>query len=308
MILLDLVSLKYCTSFFFAVACSEKGVFNFMNYRKMVPVLGLFLTCVFLSAEISAASFLGYSVPINYTSESKADTTVLGGYGYFGYNVQSVEIEYDRVSRADNGDLYQQDYVGIYTYYGVPYTRLKAGFHYVQSADAGVDGTVYIAGAAFDQVSLYGYKSATVGLDLYSSNYTDDTKVLQFSPYMTSYFQPAWPFGYYDFTTKLNFISISGTSSESLNGIETALNYNLYPWKLSAKAWFGHARYGMFSGGNVLYNTADLLRDGYSLSATYSFSPALTLTLGYQFQYLQADGDTSITEVSKVQYMLGYDF
>jgi hypothetical protein len=279
-----------------------------MSYKKIIVVSGLCLASFLSLPTMAATSLLGYSIPIDYASESKADTTVIGGYGYFGYNNESVEIEYDRVSRADNGDLYQQDYLGIYTYYGLPYTRLKAGLHYVQSSDLGIDGAVYIAGASFDQVSLYGYKSATVGLDLYSSNYTDDTKVFQVTPYMTSYFQPAWPFGYYDVTTKLNIVSISGTNPETFKGVETALTYQLYPLAFSVKAWFGESKYGVFSGGHVVYNTSDLLKDGYGVSATYSFFPALSMTVGYQLNHLQVAGDSDMTTVSKVTYMLGYNF
>ena len=279
-----------------------------MSYKKLIVASGLCLISLLASSAMAATSLLGYSVPIDYTSTGKTDTTVLGGYGYFGYNSESVEIEYDRVTETDGGGLYQQDFVGIYTYYGLPYTRLKAGIHYVQSAGEGVDGSVYIAGAAFDQLNLYGYRSATLGMDLYGSTYTDSTNVIQVSPYITSYFQPVWPFGYYDLTTKVNIITISGVTSETLKGVETALSYNFYPWKLTAKAWFGESKYGVYSGGNVVYNTADFLKEGYGVSATYSFSPALSLNLGYQVQYLQVAGESDVSRVSKLQYMLGYNF
>jgi len=279
-----------------------------MSYKKLIVASGLCLTSFLALPTMAATSLLGYSVPIDYTSTGKTDTTVIGGYGYFGYNAESVEIEYDRVTETNGGALYQQDFVGIYTNYGLPYTRLKAGMHYVQSAGEGVDGSVYIAGAAFDQVTLYGYRSATLGLDLYASTYTDSTNVIQVSPYITSYFQPVWPFGYYDLTTKLNIIAISGATPETLKGVETELSYNFYPWKLSAKAWFGESKYGVYSGGNVVYNTADLLREGYGAFATYSFSPALSIKLGYQVQNLQVAGESAISQVSKLQYMLGYNF
>jgi hypothetical protein len=279
-----------------------------MSYKKLIVVSGVCLSCIFSLPTMAATSLLGYSIPIDYTSDGKTDTNVVGGYGYFGYNSESVEIEYDRVTERSGGALYQQDFLGMYTYYGLPYTRLKAGMHYVQSVGEGVDGIVYIAGAAFDQVGRYGYQSATLGMDLYASTYTNSTRVIQVSPYITSYFQPAWPFGYYDLTTKVNLIAVSGAKPETLKGVETALTCNFYPWKLAAKAWFGESKYGVYSGGNIVYNTADLLLHGYGVSATYSFSPVLSLKLGYQLQYLQVDGETSVSNVSKLSYMLGYNF
>jgi hypothetical protein len=147
-----------------------------------------------------------------------------------------------------------------------------------------------------------------LGMDLYASTYTSDTRVLQISPYITSYFEPAWPFGYYDLTTKVNVISITGATSETLKSVETALTYNLYPWRLTATAWLGDAKYGVYSGGHAVYNTADLFGDGYGVSVTYSFSPALSMKIGYQLQDVQVAGESTVSQVSKLQYMLGYNF
>jgi hypothetical protein len=256
----------------------------------------------------AAGTFLGYYVPINYSSNSKTDTTVLGGYAYFGDQSHGLELEFDSVSGMLTQQLTQQDVIGIYTYKGLPYSQLRIGFHHINGVEAQTQGNTYIFGGKFDQVDYYGRMYCTLGTDIYTSFYSDHRTVVQLSPYITAYFQPVWPYGYYDVTTRLNIIANSNGTTEYLKGIETVANYNLYPWSLGVQVWVGESKFGAFSGGNIVYNTADTLKEGVAISAAYSFSPALSVRLAYQLQSLQAVGDTTASDVSKIQYMVGYNF
>jgi len=247
-------------------------------------------------------NLIEYYVPTDYQSTSKTDTTVIGTYGYIGYHNHSLELEYDQVSAAQTNTSVQNNSIGIYTYYGIPYNRLKLGVQHMDGVSN--PGDMYMIGAANDCVSYYGYKLWTTALDAYVTKY-DTVTPIQLSPSLTMYLNRG---ALISVTTKLNAQYIEESSPKTYATIQTSI---LCAWKsltLSTEFTAGESKYGVFNGGFVVFNTADVLKNSVALSATYYATKSLSFTVSREYHELVVSGEDETTDFSKQSFMIGYHF
>jgi hypothetical protein len=283
-----------------------------MKQKTMLSILflgGRFGATVLCASQPVDVSVATYYVPVEYDSTAKTDTTAIGAYSYWGYKQHSLELEFDQVSSTVGNVSIQQNTIGLYTYYGLPYTRLKAGCQHIETptntgSTKTYGGNVIILGAARDQVNYYGYKIWTSGIDAFVSDYDGFTPI-QIAPYFTTYFK-AGP--QMSLTGKLNTQYLSQNSPTVLNTLEASLQCYWSAFTLTAQATAGQSKFGVFNGGFLAYNTADVVQDGLSLSGTYYATSKLSFTASKEMHRLIVSGESDPTLFSKLSVMANYHF
>lgn len=274
-----------------------------MPYFLVLFFLLLFST--FSSASPVSTSILTYYIPIKQQTGSAQNTAIMGGYGYFGYQNHSLELEYDNTKNTDTNLDAKHDCIGIYTYYGIHSRQFKIGYHGIDAS--GANASIFILGGKHTQYNYYGYKLWELGSDAFASQYPGQS-AYQASPYFTTYFTPSYTMGTFEITTKLNLIKMSGDINTFYNQTELNLTYYWTPnFTVTGKLLSGESKAGVFDGGFLSYGTQNLMKDGYGVKATYYFNTTLNLSCGYFYQN-QEDSDGTDTYLQKYTAMLGLNF
>jgi len=274
-------------------------------------LLNLFIFILFLSVPLCAtpirASISGYTVPISYNKVvNKLDQTVVGGYGYLGWGVHSLEGEYDALMSGSS--VSQHDVTAIYTYYGLPATRLRFGTHIVDSTSTSGKGVSLILGFDYDYI-VSKYRHWTVGgdvfLTLHQTN-SGDLFVGQISPYV-SVPLPIWPVpGLITTVAKVNMSMLSrdvGFGTNPGYSIENMITYDLYPFRMSLYGWVGKTVYGFWSRGFILHNLVEQHLRGAGVDASLALTPQVGISVGYAYQEFLQGGQSVESSLSKWKAM-----
>jgi len=263
-----------------------------MKFKSKI-FLGSLVAVSSLFAEVT--TFLPYGANINYTNDgtksAKKDGTISGLY--FSYGNLSYLLELDashtniKYKDSTTSDLKQNDFTFAYSGY-YPTWKYKIGFHYIDTTDNDLrDGDVLITEIGGYQ--SYGYDKFSYGLEGYYSYYKDGTdengvrkkiKIYQGTPYMG--FSKA-----IDINTrnnikiKLNYVSSKDYSTTSCKSYE--LEDTLYYKKFytTLKIYGGKMKSGVKDGGHTVYNTKDLLKDGYSFKVGYFIDKNFAVSASY---------------------------
>ncbi len=282
-----------------------------VNIKNPLGILGI-IGGLMLSASLSYAdpitiNLAPYFIPTAYSDKVvKLDTTIFGGYGFFGLGSYSLELGYDQILGTLSRGSVQQNYLGIVTYY-LPTMKFKAGLVAIRPTGGDGNGTVGILGAQYDQYDAYGYyKLWSLGADVFYSRYTDSTNTTAYqgSPYLKYYLSPPFLPGWCEATGRVNGILTS--SRQTLINEEVGMDYHLGPLTLGAEYTIGEARYGVYKGGFVVFNSSDKLQDGYTLSAAYALGQ-LSFSSSYQVQNLTPI-DAPKSSYTKISALVTYHF
>ena len=260
----------------------------------------LFLCTSSLVAGGLDSNLISYYIPTHFSSPSKRDTYVGGCYGYFGYSVHSLELEWDRIFLQPQSQLTQENIMGVYTYYGLPSLRLKCGLQYLIASDPAI---CWMVGMDKDFFDYYGYKRWTGGFALFESSY-QGIAPWQVSPFVRVYLTPDT-----SITTRLNTQYISrNTPTTVLNSVDVDLKSAWQALSITIQMHVGESKYSVENDGFVFFNTGDLLLDGAGCLGSLQLTPHLSLTTGYQYRRIRVVGDETESYFSKLIAMACYHF
>ena len=85
---------------------------------KGIIAASLLLTKIMIASPIDIYT-AGYYIPTSYSDPIKTNTTVIGGYGYFGVDSQTLEVGYDNVLGTESQESVQQNFLLMYGF-GLP--------------------------------------------------------------------------------------------------------------------------------------------------------------------------------------------
>ncbi len=264
-------------------------------------IMLVILTCSVAAAELS---FYSYAIPLQYESVNKKDLLVLGTTATLGWDAHLVELELDTLNHVTGNRVAQQGVMVAYSYYGTPYTTLRVGAHRLTNLDTNLTGYVGFLEGKFDQLNLVGYRQATLGLAGYYSTYSDGISVFQLSPSYTAYFEPAWPYGQYSITSMYHVSKASVESNiRAYSQVIAKAKFGSFSYQLNVAA--GASRYGVLSGGSVVYNAPDVVGASFGAAMTYWLSESIMTQVGYQHQTLVVDQELTETGMDRYEIMLG---
>ncbi len=260
-----------------------------------------------------------YSAGLSYDkSLTKDDGYVVGVYGYWGIGLQhSLEfgLDYTHINYKNNQpDLDQTDLTFIYTNYSFNKTKLKIGFHYIDSDDKLSDGgTTVILG--FDKYEPYRWNA---GVDLFYTKYNDyinlngskGLDVYQITPKVGFYFGDYYKYGSFYLETLATYIKHSDDVGfgKSFVSLEERINYYIKKFAFTLSVWGGKRSFFVDNGGFVVYNLQEKYKYGVSFKAGYSFNQRLgvSATVGYQ-KFKEINNPKDVKIMSYV-LNLGYSF
>jgi hypothetical protein len=275
--------------------------------------LSMFNSKLLLGSLVLASSLLGevttflpYGANIDYTNDSaksaKKDGTITGLY--FSYGNLSYLLELDashtniKYKDGTTSNLKQDDFIFAYSGY-YPTWKYKIGFHHVDTTDKDLgDGDVLITELGGYQT--FQYDKLSYGLEGYYSKYKDaydesgvqkKIEIYQLTPYVG--FSKA-----IDINTrnniklKVNYISASDYKKDNYTSyeIEDTLYYKKFYTTL--KIYGGKMKSGVKDSGHTVYNTKDLLKDGYSLKVGYFIDKNFTVSASYAKNNFEEYGKT----------------
>ena len=262
-----------------------------------------------------------YYGTINYKNDVtslKDDGQILGTYfsmGNLGYLVEldyaNTKIKYKDVLIED---LKQDDVTLTYAKYNKS-VMFKGGIHYIDTTDSDLgDGEIIIG-----QVGGYlwkGYNKHSYGVEGYYSIYSDghdengiekNIDVIQLTPYYQ--YSKAININTRNVIgLKVNYQNINAYNQKNYTSFE--VEDTLYYKKVygTVKAYGGEMKTGVKDGGYTVFNTKDLMKDGYSLKLGYFVNKSLSLSASYANNNFKETGQTEDTSNDIIVGTLSYSF
>ncbi len=241
------------------------------------------------SAQEIKISGMAYSVGLDYSNSAiKKDGYVYGIYGYMGigyYHVLEVGLEHTFINyKGTSDDLDQNDLTFVYTNYSFPNTKIRMGFHYIDSDDKLTDGgyTIILSGGTYQP-----YKW-DANLDFYYTHYKDyelkdgskGLDVYQFSPNIGFNWGNYYTFGSFYFKTTATYIRHSDDVGFGKNflSLEERISYFKGLFSASVFGWLGERSFFVDNGGFTIFNLKEKYKDGYGASISFTIMPNLRLT------------------------------
>lgn len=263
-----------------------------------------------LLADVSTV--LPYAGSINYGSnnnKSVKDKANLYGFHYSIGNLSYLlDFDYSHIKtkykNSATPDLKQDDVVLTYSKF-YPTFMYKLGLHTINTTDKQLDnGWTIITGIG--GYKFYGYNKLTYGIDGYYSSYKDGhdenyvakkVKISQVTPYISYYKALSLNLGN-TVTAKLNYQHSSNFVKKSYTSYEFSDTIFYKKTFTTFKFYGGKMRTGIKDGGFVVYNTLDLMKNGYGVKFGYHLSKKTTLSISYDSNtYREFDqSGTTITD------------
>ena len=286
--------------------------------KKVILGSLVLLSSLFAEDTITALPYYG---TINYkgdTSTLKDDGTIMGTYFSMGNLGYLVELDYTNTNISYKNpaidNLKQDDITLTYASYAEN-LMFKSGMHYVSTTDVDLgDGEVLIG-----QLGGYhwnGYDKHSYGLEGYYSIYPDghdengvkkSIQVMQFTPYY-QYSQAINLNTRNVIGLKINYQNANAYEKQDYASFE--LEDTLYYKKFYAtvKAYGGEMKTGVKDGGHTIYNTKDLIKDGYSLKMGYYLTKELSMSASYSINNFKEVGQVEDTSNDIIVGTLSYSF
>ena len=259
-------------------------------------ILGSILAVSSMFAEV--VSVLPYAGLIDYdnssSKSSKDKAALLGMHATVGTLEYLLEFDYSHLATeykdSSLEDLKQND---ITLAYGKYYDNFmfRIGDHYVNTNDDILgDGNVVIAslgGYTWDDYDKYSY-----GVEVFYSLYSDGRdendpatsnktiNILQFTPY----------FSFYKYinkdmtntlTLKLNYELAPDYEDETYTSYEIANTFGYKSFFTTLKYYGGEMRTGVRDSGFTVFNTLDLVKNGFDVKLGYYITPNASLSLSH---------------------------
>ena len=283
-------------------------------------ILGSLLITTSLLADIT--SIIPYGAKITYDSNSakssKYEGTIGGVYishGNLGYLVE-LDISTTDITYKDNeiAKLKQYDYTISYSKY-FPKYFLKGGLHHISTTDTNLgDGNTLIM--AIGGYNWRGYDKYSYGIEGFYTQYKNGhdennvaktIKITQLSPNFI--FSKAININTRNnIYFKINYIIASDYESKQYISYEVADTLYYKKFFINIKAYGGKMKSGVKDGGNTVYNTKDLLKNGYGVKIGYFIKPNLTIDASYGVNTFKEFGKTQDGQNKVAAMSLNYSF
>jgi hypothetical protein len=269
-----------------------------------------------------AITVVPYGAKIDYDNDSDKsikDKGIMGGiHASIGNLNYLLEVDYAHLKteykNSDIDDLKQDDVSLVYGRYFKNF-MFKIGDHYISTSDKELgDANIIIAGVGaykFDGADKY-----TIGLDGYYSKYSDghdetyDEKsisITQFTPYI-SFYKLINDDISNTINLKVNYQKASDYEDDSYTSYEISDTFGYKNFFTTLKYYNGDMRTGVKDGGMTVFNTLDLMNDGFDIKLGYYITPKAVLTISYgqnnyeEFDEITAtmldEGTNSVTTVA----------
>jgi hypothetical protein len=259
---------------------------------------------VLASALASSLAFgdvvtiLPYGGMIDYDSSdnksAKDKSTLLGAHASMGNMEYLLEFDYAHLNTeykdSDVDDLDQDDITLAYGKYFEDF-MFRIGLHYINTNDDILDdGTTLIT--ALGGYTWDGYDKYSYGVEGYYSRYSDGQdendalsadktiNIVQFTPYLSFY-----KYFNKDMTNtvvlKVSYEIAPDYEDDSYTSFEIADTFGYKNFFTTLKYYGGEMRSGVRDGGFTVFNTLDLIKDGYDLKLGYYITPKAVVSLKY---------------------------
>ena len=286
--------------------------------KKVIAGSLVLLSSLFAEDTITVLPYYGSITYEGDATSLKDDGTILGTYFSMGNLGYLVELDYSntKIKYKDPliADLKQDDVTLTYASYGKA-IMFKGGIHYINTTDTDLgDGEVLIG-----QVGGYhwnGYNKHSYGLEAYYSIYKNghdddgvekNIQVMQLTPYY-QYSQAINVDTRNIIGLKLNYQNADKYNQKDYTSFE--LEDTLYYKKVygTVKVYSGEMKTGVKDGGHTVYNTKDLLKDGYSMKVGYNVNKNLSLSASYAINNFKETGQVEDTSNDIIVGTLSYSF
>ncbi|RJP59448.1 MAG: hypothetical protein C4543_06615 [Ignavibacteriales bacterium] len=274
----------------------------------------IFLILIFTSiVGAQSVTIMPYHLPIIYKDSGvRENSSLTGVYGAFQSDLNNkfeLAFDYSDLNYISNFKIKQYDFTFAYTNESIPEWKFRAGGHYIISDDALTD-QAYIL---FAGVGKYRFRSWDTSIDVYYSNYSDylpSFGAIQFSPG----FGLTFPFdktqGIYIYSSADYIMlnkSILSTKRNYFSLQETLTYYN-NRFSISAYALFGEQKFAVRQKGFLVYNVSDLMKNGYGISVTYSFTQNFFLKGGIEYDKFDEEAYGTSATSTKLIILAGFNF
>ncbi len=284
---------------------------------------------IILGSLVVASSLIGdtvtllpYTGMIDYDSDAtksaKKDGTINGIYASVGNLSYLLEVDYTatdiKYKDANTANLKQDDFTVTYAKYYKDY-MLKGGIHHISTTDTDL-GDANILIGAIGGYHWNGYDKYSYGLEGYYSNYKDghdeneiakDIEIMQFTPYYS--FSKAININTRNIIKfKINHIIANDYATKNYTSYEIADTLYYKKFFTTIKAYGGKMKTGVKDNGNTVYNSKDLLKDGYSIKLGYNIQTNLSISASYAINNFEEYGQTDETSNNVTVATLTYSF
>lgn len=274
----------------------------------------IFLILVFTSiVGAQYVTIMPYHLPIIYKDSGvRENSSLTGVYGAFQSDLNNkfeLAFDYSDLNYISNFKIKQYDFTFAYTNESIPEWKFRAGGHYIISDDALTD-QAYIL---FAGVGKYRFRSWDANVEVYYSNYngyTPSFNAIQFSPS----FGLTFPFdktqGLY-FNSSANYIMLSKkilSDKKNYFSLQETLTYYNNKFSISAYALFGEQKFAVRQKGFLVYNVSDLMKNGYGISVTYSFTQNFFLKGGIEYDKFDEEAYGTSATSTKLIILAGFNF
>ena len=254
-------------------------------------ILGSVLAISTMFAEV--VTVLPYAGLIDYDSDKsiKDKATLLGVHASVGTLKYLLEADYSHIATEykDSAidDLSQDDMTLAYGRYFDNF-MFRIGDHYISTNDEQLgDGNIIIAGLG--AYNFDGYDKYSYGVEGYYSTYSDghdesfnkkSISITQFTPYLSFY-------KYFNenmtntIVLKMNYEIASDYEDDSYTSYEISDTFGYKHFFSTLKYYDGEMRTGVKDGGFTVFNTLDLLNDGFDVKLGYYLTPNATVSISY---------------------------
>jgi len=274
----------------------------------------LFLILILASTlNAQSVTIMPYHLPIIYKDSGVRENSSLTGiYGAFQSDLNNrfeLAIDYSDLNYISNFKIKQYDFTFAYTNESIPEWKFRAGGHYIISDDALTDQAFVL----FAGVSKYRFRSWDVNIDAYYSNYNNyipSFNAIQLSPG----FGLTFPFdrtqGIYINSTANYILLNKRIISDKRNyfSLRETLTYYKNRFSISAYVLFGEQKFAVRQNGFLVYNVADLMKNGYGASITYSFTRNFFLKGGVEFDKFDEEAYGTSATSTKFIILAGFNF
>ena len=264
----------------------------------------------------------------NYSVDDDAQVDVKGIYSYLGYGQHSLELEYDTLSLKDNAEIWQDDWVAVYSNYQLANWQLTFGVHHSQfsnqeeSSDPEteeqlidvVEETVItpMLGAHYTRYNYYGYKVWTAGVDLLKTHYENNgnANFVQISPYYGHYFAVGTQghYLYSKITLHSQFFDEVFLADDRYFNTELAASYVAKNTSYSLSGQWGDNLNQYNLGGFSFSPDNKIYSKNIQFSVSHSFSHQFFMKALLKQQYYSDSPDSSQEYIRSGQLLVGVNF
>lgn len=278
---------------------------------KFAKILLIILFTSIVGAQ--SVTIMPYHLPINYKDSGvRENSSLTGVYGAFQSDLNNkfeFALDYSDLNYIFNFKIKQYDFTFAYTNESIPEWNFRAGGHYIISDDVLTDQAYVL----FAGVGKYRFQSWDANFDVYYSNYNSYTpsfSAIQLAPS----FGLTFPFdrtqGIYINST-VNYIMLSKgivTDKKYYFSLRETLTYYNNKFSISAYALLGEQKFAVRQNGFLVYNVADLMKNGYGASITYSFTRNFFLKAGVEYDKFDEEAYGTSASSTKFIILAGFNF